>query len=123
MNKTLSLPEDVHGRLSREANASATVVEALRMYWEHKDTIKRLASHVGEIEGMLRKNTYQSITNPKQKFDFEVDGHILTGDELKLMWNRDYSVAPHGLQQAVHKETGEVVPARIVNGVIEELYD
>ena len=51
----ISLPEELHDRLSKERNASGTIAEALTTHYEYKANMRRLASKVDELNEHLKR--------------------------------------------------------------------
>lgn len=55
LRKNITLPADIDERLKQEHNASGTITEALRMYWDHKDLVKQVISKNREIISLLEE--------------------------------------------------------------------
>jgi len=56
--RNISLPGQLNRRLSTEDNASATVVKALKLYWEYKDSSRAVIKSNNHIlEALLNNKT------------------------------------------------------------------
>ena len=53
--KLFTLPTEIAERLGRERNQSATVAEALDVYFNHKDLMRKLANNTERIIDHLEK--------------------------------------------------------------------
>lgn len=68
IKKTVSLPKDLNDLLLKEQNQSNTVTEALKLFFKHKETAKRLVTLAEKLEVRLEKlDTIQTHTVVRQQ--------------------------------------------------------
>lgn len=78
VKKLFNLPEDVIEPLERTSNQSATVAEALRLYFKHKATVKRLVEVADSLEKKLNPEVHtfthsESLPALLKEYDGEPD--------------------------------------------------
>lgn len=71
IRKLFTLPDKLADQLNRERNQSATVAEALTLYYEHKETVRKLAENTGKILDKLSAPVYQGISQQIQDEELE----------------------------------------------------
>lgn len=60
------MSNNVIEKLDRQSNKSGTVEEALNLYFNHKDTVRRLAEGVERIAELLEKGTKPRPINSRE---------------------------------------------------------
>lgn len=66
IRKLFTLPDPLAEQLNREKNQSATVAEALTLYYKHKETVRQLAENTTKILAKLDTQVYQGISQQIQ---------------------------------------------------------
>lgn len=70
IRKDFTLPEDLVERLSKERSMSGTVAEALNLYFNHKDTVKRLVVVADGLEKKLNPEvSLGQLNNTKDRYE------------------------------------------------------
>lgn len=52
VRRNITLTNQLNDQLGKEKNASATIAEALELYFNHKDTVKHLAKALVDFESL-----------------------------------------------------------------------
>lgn len=71
IRKLFTLPDPLAEQLNREKNQSATVAEALTLYYKHKETVRQLAENTTKILAKLDTPVYQGISQQIQDEELE----------------------------------------------------
>lgn len=112
IRKLFTLPEQLAEQLNREKNQSATVAEALTLYYKHKETVRQLAENTGKIVEILQKSNkpvYQGIS--QQIEDEELENKRQAYGEDGWIFRRHYT----GELQANKPPSRDWVDASLVN--------
>lgn len=109
IRKLFTLPDELGDKLNRERNQSATVAEALTLYYEHKETVRKLAENTGKILEKLSTPVYQGISQQIQ--DEELTNKRQAYGEDGWLFRRHYT----GELQANKPPSREWVDASLVN--------
>lgn len=96
IRKLFTLPDQLAEQLNREKNQSATVAEALTLYYKHKETVRQLAENTGKIVEILQQSTqksskpvYQGISQQIEDKELEKYVQAYTEDGFKFQRRPD----------------------------------
>lgn len=74
MKKLITIPDELVEKLGKGRHQSLVVVEALTLYFLHKDTVKRLVGLADRLEAKLDEKGVEKVDNGRYEYRTLVPG-------------------------------------------------